>query len=242
MSRPSRSRTSTLRWTRTDSVALAVWRGNRRDGGAAPAGHALHPGGVHPVVLHAGGGAGPVRAAVAGGRLRHDRQLPPFQHVRAGPVGLALEGRHGRRDEAPSSASGASPRCSVRPRVDPPRVALDRWFRVYLHRGGRPPWSSRAGTLGTEIFPQVDAGQFQFRLKAPTGTRIEQTEEITQEALRVHQARRSGRGRTSRSRSATSAWFRPSYPINTVYLWIGGPEEVGDAGGAQAGHGARSRT
>src|SRR5208337_4467250 len=33
--------------------------------------------------------------------------------------------------------------------------------------------------LGTEIFPQVDAGQFQFRLRAPDGTRIEQTEAIT---------------------------------------------------------------
>ena len=37
--------------------------------------------------------------------------------------------------------------------------------------------------LGTEIFPQVDAGQFQFRLRAPDGTRIEQTEAITREAL-----------------------------------------------------------
>ena len=29
------------------------------------------------------------------------------------------------------------------------------------------------GHLGTEIFPKVDAGQFQLRLRAPTGTRIE---------------------------------------------------------------------
>src|SRR5262249_28763479 len=37
--------------------------------------------------------------------------------------------------------------------------------------------------LGVEIFPQVDAGFFQFRLRAPTGTRIEQTEDMTREAL-----------------------------------------------------------
>src|SRR4051794_22463812 len=37
--------------------------------------------------------------------------------------------------------------------------------------------------LGTEIFPQVDAGQFQFRLRAPTGTRIEQTEAMVRESL-----------------------------------------------------------
>jgi multidrug efflux pump subunit AcrB len=39
--------------------------------------------------------------------------------------------------------------------------------------------------LGQDIFPQVDSGQFQFRLKAPPGTRIEQTEEIVKEALNV---------------------------------------------------------
>src|SRR4051812_37744959 len=39
--------------------------------------------------------------------------------------------------------------------------------------------------VGMDIFPQVDSGQFQFRLKAPPGTRIEQTEEIVKEALNV---------------------------------------------------------
>src|SRR5205823_4407837 len=36
---------------------------------------------------------------------------------------------------------------------------------------------------GTEIFPQVDSGQFQLRVKAPVGTRIERTEEIARQAL-----------------------------------------------------------
>jgi len=36
-----------------------------------------------------------------------------------------------------------------------------------IYFAGRP--------LGTEIFPTVDAGQFQLRLRAPTGTRIEET-------------------------------------------------------------------
>ena len=39
------------------------------DGGAAPAGDAVRPGGVRSVVLHGGRGQGPVRAAVAGGGL-----------------------------------------------------------------------------------------------------------------------------------------------------------------------------
>ena len=73
----------------TPNIARAVRLGNHADGGAAPAGHALRPGGVPAVVLHAGGGPGTVRAAVAGGRLLHDDVLFPVEHVRAGAVGLA---------------------------------------------------------------------------------------------------------------------------------------------------------
>jgi multidrug efflux pump subunit AcrB len=38
--------------------------------------------------------------------------------------------------------------------------------------------------LGTEIFPEVDNRMFQFRLRASDGTRIEETEQVTREALR----------------------------------------------------------
>src|SRR5207244_10736691 len=37
--------------------------------------------------------------------------------------------------------------------------------------------------LGTDIFPNVDTGQFQLRLRAPSGTRIERTEVIALKAL-----------------------------------------------------------
>ena len=54
----------------------------------------------------------------------------------------------------------------------------------------RPTWRSPrlvifgvGRGLGLEIFPQVDAGRFQLRVKAPAGTRIEKTEQIAQEAL-----------------------------------------------------------
>ncbi|MDB5307342.1 MAG: mdtC 2 [Gemmataceae bacterium] len=77
--------------------------------------------------------------------------------------------------------------------------------------------------LGTDIFPQVDAGQFQFRLKAPTGTRIEQTEAISQEALRFI-AREAGPENVEISLGYVGV-VPSSYPINTVYLWMGGPEE-----------------
>jgi multidrug efflux pump subunit AcrB len=78
--------------------------------------------------------------------------------------------------------------------------------------------------LGTEIFPQVDAGQFQFRLRAADGTRIEQTEELTREALDF-----IGKAVGQDNVDITLGYIGvvpSSYPINSVYLWMGGPEEA----------------
>ena len=77
--------------------------------------------------------------------------------------------------------------------------------------------------VGTEIFPQVDTGQFQFRLRAPTGTRIEQTEAITQEALRF-----IGEEAGPENVAITLGYLgvvHSAYPVNGVYLWMGGPHE-----------------
>ncbi len=79
--------------------------------------------------------------------------------------------------------------------------------------------------LGTEIFPQVDAGSFQLRLRAPTGTRIEETEAITQEALRfVGEEVQAMGGEVDISLGYVGV-VASSYPINAVYLWMGGPHE-----------------
>jgi multidrug efflux pump subunit AcrB len=79
-------------------------------------------------------------------------------------------------------------------------------------------------TLGTEIFPQVDAGMFQFRLRGPDGTRIEQTEEITREALEFIK-KEVGPENVAISLGYVGV-VPSSYPINSVYLWTGGPEEA----------------
>jgi multidrug efflux pump subunit AcrB len=78
--------------------------------------------------------------------------------------------------------------------------------------------------LGTEIFPAVDAGQFQMRLRAPTGTRIEQTEALTQEALEFVK-REVGPENVAITLGYVGV-VPSSYPINAVYLWMGGPEEA----------------
>lgn len=80
--------------------------------------------------------------------------------------------------------------------------------------------------IGEDIFPQVDAGQFQLRLRAPTGTRIEQTEAIAKEALRfVGQEVRAAGGEVDITLGYVGV-VASSYPINAVYLWMGGPHEA----------------
>jgi len=78
--------------------------------------------------------------------------------------------------------------------------------------------------LDLEIFPNVDAHQFQLRMRAPAGTRIEQTEEITREALRFIE-QQAGEGNVAMSLGYVGV-VPPSFPINAVYHWSGGPEEV----------------
>jgi multidrug efflux pump subunit AcrB len=81
-----------------------------------------------------------------------------------------------------------------------------------------------APQVGREIFPKVDAGQFQLRIKAPTGTRIERTEELSKEAVRrVEEAVGAGNLETTVGYVGVAP---SSYPINAVYSWTSGPEEA----------------
>src|SRR5262249_49969117 len=85
-------------------------------------------------------------------------------------------------------------------------------------------WAVGHRGVGTEIFPTVDAGQFQLRLRAPTGTRIQRTEEITLQALEAIQEM-VGTDKVAITLAYVGV-VPPSYPINNVYLWTSGPEEA----------------
>jgi len=77
--------------------------------------------------------------------------------------------------------------------------------------------------LGTEIFPKVDAGQIQLRLRAPTGTQIDGTEAVALQALDLIKQEVG-----PQNVGITLGFLGvhgPSYPINFIYLWNGGPEE-----------------
>jgi multidrug efflux pump subunit AcrB len=79
------------------------------------------------------------------------------------------------------------------------------------------------GALGTEIFPAVDAGQFQLRLRAQPGTRIERTEQIALQTLDTVK-REVGPENVEISLGFVGT-PPPNYPINAIYLWSSGSEE-----------------
>ncbi len=99
-----------------------------------------------------------------------------------------------------------------------------RWVIVGLYLGLTSAIVFLVGPrLGTEIFPKVDAGQVQVRLRAPSGTSINGTEAIALKALDLIQQEAG-----SQNIQITLGFLGvhgPSYPINLVYLWNGGPEE-----------------
>jgi len=79
------------------------------------------------------------------------------------------------------------------------------------------------GRLGREIFPKVDEGQLQLRLRAPTGTLVENTEAL---ALKVLDSIKEEAGSTNIALTLGLIGVHgASYPINLIHLWNGGPEE-----------------
>src|SRR5688572_30562447 len=81
-----------------------------------------------------------------------------------------------------------------------------------------------ARRTGTEIFPRVETGQLQMRIKATPGTRVERTELIAQDVLQFI-SQQAGPGNVQGSIGYVGT--QPtSYPINTILLWTSGPHEA----------------
>ncbi|MHB1078279.1 MAG: efflux RND transporter permease subunit [Prosthecobacter sp.] len=78
--------------------------------------------------------------------------------------------------------------------------------------------------IGTEIFPQIDAGQLQLRLRAPTATRLETTEQIALRTLAII-GEETGPDNVSISMGLVGV-HAPNYPVNLIYQWNSGPEEA----------------
>jgi multidrug efflux pump subunit AcrB len=78
--------------------------------------------------------------------------------------------------------------------------------------------------LHLEIFPETDAGQFQLRLRAPTGTRIERTELLTLKALDI--IKNEVGAQNVEIESDFVGVQPPNYPVNTIFLFTSGPHEA----------------
>lgn len=76
---------------------------------------------------------------------------------------------------------------------------------------------------GTEIFPKVDAGQVQIRLRLQSGIRVERTEEAIKQLLQIADSITHGNIEIS---SAFVGTQPSSYPVNLIHVWTSGPNEA----------------
>jgi len=79
--------------------------------------------------------------------------------------------------------------------------------------------------IGTEIFPDTNPSLYRIRLRAPVGTRIEETERTVLHALDIIHREAGGPGKVA----ITSDFMgvQPSsYPVNLIHLFTAGPQEA----------------
>jgi multidrug efflux pump subunit AcrB len=78
--------------------------------------------------------------------------------------------------------------------------------------------------MGTELFPEANAPLLRVRLRAPTGTRIEETERIVLRALNLIQ---QGIGTNNVEITSDFVGVVPSsYPVDLIHLFTSGPQEA----------------
>jgi multidrug efflux pump subunit AcrB len=105
-----------------------------------------------------------------------------------------------------------------------------RWVLVPAYLVGVPGvlvawWLADHPGLGVEIFPKVDSGQFQLRVRAPDGTLLEDTEALARDVLEEI-ARAAGGDRNVNISVTLIGTASYNYPINAIFLWTSGPQEA----------------
>lgn len=80
------------------------------------------------------------------------------------------------------------------------------------------------GAIGRDVFPKVNSGNFQLRLRAPDGTRLERTEEIALKALEeIEQLT----GKEHIGISSVFVGMHPSqFSVSPIYLFMAGSHEA----------------
>lgn len=129
------------------------------------------------------------------------------------------------RSSAPSHGERRSPRSRVGDAYGRlvERVVRARVPAFVLYALLAVPALFLARTLGTELFPRVDTGQFQIRVRAPAGTQLERTVDMVRG---VDQAIRAEVGpdhvRMTLANVGNPAW---TYPVNAVFVFNSGPQD-----------------
>ena len=78
--------------------------------------------------------------------------------------------------------------------------------------------------MGTELFPDVNAPLYRIRLRAPAGTRIEESERVVLHALDVIQ-REAGKDNIQIT-SDFVGLIPSSYPVDLIHLFTSGPQDA----------------
>jgi multidrug efflux pump subunit AcrB len=78
--------------------------------------------------------------------------------------------------------------------------------------------------MGTEIFPDADAPLLRIRLRAPSGTRVEETERVVLHALDVIR-REAGENNVAITSDFVGV-VPSSYPVDLIHLFTSGPQEA----------------
>jgi multidrug efflux pump subunit AcrB len=78
--------------------------------------------------------------------------------------------------------------------------------------------------IGTELFPDTNARVFRLRLRAPAGTRIEETERLVLRALDV--IKQTAGPQNIKITSDFEGLIPSSYPVDLIHLFTSGPEDA----------------
>ena len=167
----------------------------------------------------------PIRAAIhapgAGRRLRNDRFLLALQYARA---------CHSRLDPEVSWRPRTRPNSGiVRPHPDPIRAsrgdAHPTPLRSRLGVFGRVRcclW--RPGTrLGTELFPQVDSGEFVLRYRPPRGSNFEITRQMGVKILQ--EIGKEAGAENIEVSLGYAGQIAPNFGMNNMVLFMRGPDD-----------------
>jgi multidrug efflux pump subunit AcrB len=103
-------------------------------------------------------------------------------------------------------------------------VVRARWLVLLAYAGLCIPAFFLVRGLGTELFPRVDTGQFQLRIRAPAGTRLERTVDIVRGVDQTIRDEVGGAhvGMTL-ANVGNPAW---TYPVNAIYVFNSGPQDA----------------